>query len=326
MAQPLTLSVWSDENVKVADVLAAMEGLRKPERLPPFRTTVMTLVMLASRRSNADWAMSAVYELGGRHPARTLLILTDPYGDTGVDAEVRLLGGRADGAELWFEDIELTVRGDVTDHLDSLIEPFTVADLPVVSWFVDGLPAADDAMIRASDVILVDARGFGDTDCFETIASLLEERPVVDLSWVRLAPWRALLAGLFDGRELRPFLSGVRSVQVFGKTGPRHLLGGWLVDRLGLEHDVVELHDALHVSIGIDAVAGGRTARFEVVRAGDERMVTARAHISGGPESSSVVVLPDATPAWGLADALSHLERDPVYEGALRVALALPSA
>lgn len=323
MAEPVTLSVWSDENVKVAHVLDAIEGLRRPERLPPTRTTVMTLVMLASRRSNADWAMRAVHQLGGRHPARTLLLLTDPYGDTGIDAEVRLLGGSADGTNLWFEDVELTVRGDVTEHLDSLIEPFTVADLPVVVWFVDRLPDADDAMIRAADTILVDARGFGDTDCFDTLAALVDQRPVVDLSWVRLTPWRVLLAALFDGREFRPFVGAVRAVQVSGKTGPRHLLGGWLADRLDLAPEQVELTDALHVSIGVDAELDGRHARFEVVRQGDERLVASRARIVGGPESTSVVALPDATPVWGLPDALSRLDRDPVYEGALRLALTL---
>ncbi len=325
MAEPVTLSVWSDENVKVADVLAAIDDLRKPERLPPFRTTVMTLVVLASRHANAEWAMTAVHELGGRHPARTLLLLTEPYGEPGVDAEVRLLGGSAGGTDLWFEDVALTVRGAVTEHLDSLVEPFTVADLPVVTWFVDRLPDPRDAMLRASDVVVVDARGFGDNECFAVLAALLRERPVVDLSWVRLTPWRALLAGLFDGRETRPFLDGVQHVRVEGKRGPRHLLAGWLADRLSLDLTRIELVDALHVSIAVDAAAGGRAARFEVTRASDERLVTSTASIRGGPETSSVVTLPDATPAWGLPDALSHLERDPVYEGALRVALSLAS-
>lgn len=319
-----TLSLWSDESVRVADVLAALEDLRRPEPMPPTRTSVLTLVIVASVAkgpSAVDEATAALHELGGRHPARVLTLLVDSADaqEPRIDAEVRLLGGEAEGHPLWFEDVRLWVAGPVVGHLDSLIEPFTLPDLPVVAWFVDGLPAIDDPLLRAADVVMVDARSFGDTRCFGELVALTRRLPVVDLSWQRLQPWRELLGGLFESAQTRPYVRVVRSARVVGRTGPRHLLGGWLADRLSLPSAEVHLDAAEHVSIELRA----DDARFAVERTDDGRVVRAVADLAGGPTAATVVPLPPNTPAWGLAEAFSRLGRDAVYERALRTAIAL---
>lgn len=325
MAHPVeTLNSWSATDVRLRDVVAALDGLRRPARLSSTRTSVLTLVIVAARRQRAERAVAAVHELGGRHPARCIVILHGAEGgEAGVDAEVRLMGSQAEGHAVWFEDVELTVRGAALGHLDSLIEPFTLPDLPVVCWFVDGLPAAGDPLLDAADVALVDARDFGDVACFATIDALCRDRPVVDLSWVRLRPWRELMARLFEGHEFRPFVAGVRAATVLGKTGPRHLLGGWLADRLGLSPSQLRLEEHRHASLRLDAFHDGRAGVFQVVREGLERVVVASARLQDGPAFETPLVLPEATPAWGLAEALSRLGRDPVYEQALRSALTL---
>jgi glucose-6-phosphate dehydrogenase assembly protein OpcA len=318
------LSLWSEESVRVGDVLRALEDLRRPEPMPATRTSVLTLVIVATSRSSAVRAQAAVHELGGRHPARvlTLLLEDETAGAPGIDAEVRLLGGTAEGHDLWFEDVELCVRGPVVGHLDSLIEPLTLGDLPVVAWFVDSLPAADDPLLAAADVLLVDARELGDVGYFPTLTTLCRRQPVVDLSWTRLRPWRELLAGRFEGPAFRPFVDHVRRAEVYGRTGPRHLLSGWLADRLELASAARHVEEAEHVTIRLHAeLPSGARAVFEVVREGDVRRVRARADVVGGPTASAVVELPESTPAWGLADALAHLERDDVYERALQRAV-----
>jgi glucose-6-phosphate dehydrogenase assembly protein OpcA len=320
-----TLSLWSDEGVKVGDVVTALDDLRRPEPMPATRTSVLTMCIVGSERGEVERAKAAIHELGGRHPARVLDLVLDPEADggpPGIDAEIRLLGGEAEGHDLWFEDVELVVHGRATGHLDSLVEPLTLADLPVVAWSVDALLAIDDPLLRAADVLLVDSRALGGLDCFAQLAGLVRSHPVVDLSWVRLQPWRELLGGLFEGPDFRPFVAGVVRAEVSGHTGPRHLIGGWILDRLGLDRHHLHLEDAKHVSIVLHAeLPDGRRGRFEVVR-GDDRRVRAHADVEGGPTSTAVVALPEATPAWGLADALSRLERDPVYERALSRALS----
>jgi glucose-6-phosphate dehydrogenase assembly protein OpcA len=323
-----TLSLWSDEAVKVGDVLTALSDLRRPEPMPATRTSVLTLCIVAADAGEAARAQAAVHELGGRHPARVLHLVLDPEakdGPPGIDAQIRLLGGEAEGQELWFEDVELTVHGRATAHLDSLVEPLTMADLPVVAWFVDHLPDPDDPLLLAADVLLVDSRALGGIECFATLVELARTHPIVDLSWVRLQPWRELLGGLFEGPDFRPFVHHVRRAEVSGRTGPRHLIGGWLSDRLGLARGALHLEPDEHVSIRLHtelpAELGSTRARFQAVR-GDARRVDARADVEGGPTSSAVVRLPESTPAWGLADALSRLERDEVYECALARALS----
>jgi glucose-6-phosphate dehydrogenase assembly protein OpcA len=324
-AGPVLLSMWSEESVRVGDVVSALESLRKPEPMPATRTSVLTLVIVAREPSSAARAQAAVHELGGRHPARVLTLLLqdgEGVGAPGIDAEVRLLGGSAEGHELWFEDVELCVRGAVIDHLDSLIEPLTLGDLPVVAWFVDSLPEAADPLLAAADVLLVDAKELGDVGLFPTLTSLCRQKPVVDLSWTRLRPWRELLAGLFEGPAFRPFVAHVRRAEVFGRTGPRYLLSGWLADRLDLPASARHVQADEHVSIRLRCeLPTGEKAVFEVVREGDVRRVRARADVEGGPTATAVVELPESTPAWGLADALAHLERDEVYERALQRAV-----
>ena len=322
MAEPVAptlLSVWSEDGVRIGDVLRALEALRRPEPMPATRTSVLTLVIVATRRASAIRAQAAVHELGGRHPARVLTLVIDPTarGSAGIDAEIRLLGGSAEGKALWFEDVELDVHGEAARHLDSMIEPLTLSDLPVAVWFVDDLPALDDPLLAAADVLLVDARELDDVGALASLVELCGRQAVVDLSWTRLRPWRQLLAGLFEGPAFRPYVSEVRRSSVAGRTGPRLLLDGWLADRLGLPDAARHVEASDHVSIRLWCDG----ATFSVVREGDVRRVVARAVIEGGPSAEAVLQLPESTPAWGLADALSHLEHDPVYERALRRAV-----
>lgn len=323
MAQPVALtqlSAWSEYDVKVGTVLDALAGLRRGEVMPATRASVLTLVIVAREIEAARAAERLVHDLGGRHPARLLtLLLEDDVGSRrGLDAELQLLGGSAEGRDLYFEDIELRVRGPAAKHLDSLIEPFTLPDLPVVAWFTEELPAPDDPLVDAIDVVLVDTRVLGNSSCFPAIRALSRRRPVVDLSWVRLRPWREQLAGLFEGAEFRPFVSGVDDVLVTGHDGPRHILAGWLRERLAVRAEHLHLDAAEHVTIRLGATdARGRRASFEVDRPSDERMIVARAAIDGGPATEALVPLPPRRPAWGLAEALSFLGHDRVYERAL---------
>ncbi len=322
MAEPVTtLSSWSQDDAKVGDILAALESLRRPEAMPATRTSVLTLVIVALERESAERALDAIHELGGHHPARVLTVLVDQdrvEGPPRVDARVRLLGGEAAGSKLWFEDIDLDVQGRLTLHLQSLIDPMKLSDLPLVVWFVDQTPRSEDALLRTADVVMVDARQLGD-GCFDALVDLVDRRPIVDLSWVRLQPWRELLAGLFEGPAFRPFVHAVHRVEVSGRYGPRSLLAGWIADRLALSASALHLEAAEHVTIRLRCRnADGVEATFEVARLDGGRMVHARADVDGGPTSEATLQLPEATPAWGLADALAHLERDPLYEGALR--------
>ncbi|MGI8793302.1 MAG: glucose-6-phosphate dehydrogenase assembly protein OpcA [Acidimicrobiales bacterium] len=315
-------TVWAAENTDVASVLEALDTARR-QAVGATTAAVMTLVVVGHNQAAIKRAIDGLHQLGGRHPARAIALQIDDGAEPRLSASVAThraadgSGTHTDDAE----DIYLEVAGPVTRHLDSLVEPFTLPDLPVVAWFVDRLPAVGDPILNVADTVLVDARDFGGPDCFSAVAALLDLGPVVDLSWQRLQPWRSLLRSTFDTPRLLPFVGGVHAVAVEGKAGPRNLIGGWLIDRLDLPLSAVRLTEAQHVRIQVSAATGGEELAIGVGRDANDRMLRATAVIDGGPSFANRTPLPPAGPAWGLAEGLSNFDTDRVYARALRTAL-----
>jgi glucose-6-phosphate dehydrogenase assembly protein OpcA len=324
MADAVVLDTWVGRDVKLSDVLEAMVDLRQSSAREVYRTRVMTLIIVAQTDDEEYRSTQAMHALGIRHPARVLVIRPD-YGRTtsAIDARVTLYGGDTGSHPVSFGEIALTVKGAGCAHLDSIIEPFTLPDLPIVVWYPGALPELSHCLLDEADTVLVDTKESGDIDALAELVALERAAVAVDLSWVRLTPWRALLAALFDGPTYRPFASGVTSVEVAGKPGPRHLLGGWLSSRLGLAPSAIRLTDARHVGVWMSATYQDQQASFSAVRSDGERIVRAGAHIDGGPSHEELLPLPDDSLTWSLAYALTHLRRDPIWEQALPDAVRL---
>jgi glucose-6-phosphate dehydrogenase assembly protein OpcA len=298
----------------MGDVLDALHRLRGSDRTAT-RTSVVTLVAVARDAEELQRACDTTETLGGRHPGRTVVVHALEDEPEGLAARVRLLEGSADDTRVWSEDVTLTVKGPAARHLDSLIEPLTLPDLPLAVWYVGTCPSPDDALCETAEVVLVDSKEVGD-DGLADLMPVHNSRTLIDLTWVRLTPWRLLLAGLFEGRVYRPYVTKVDRAEVRGKPGVRDLLGGWLASRLELGD--VRLEDDRHAAMRLVAGDG----EFTVERREDERLVRAAARIAGGPGHEELLPLPDMTLAWSLAEALSDLEGDRVYGEALEAALS----
>jgi glucose-6-phosphate dehydrogenase assembly protein OpcA len=317
-----SLGTWAEENTSVGAVEEAVGNLRRKGVRGAVRTAVLTLVALVDGdQSESAFVVDTVREMSARHPTHAIVITTDPGAPRGLDAEVQLHAVDREGSSVCFEDVLLHVRGPAAGHLDSVVEPFTLPDLPCVVWLPTRLPTLDERILGAADRVIVDSRFLGETSVFGDLVAVSRRLPVTDLSWVRLTPWRELLAGLFEGGEFRPFVHGVRSVTVVGKTGPRHLLGGWLVSRLGLKPAAVHFEEGEHVSMDVVAEHDGRTARFSVERRSDEREVHASAEIAGGPSHRRTLRLRDRSAARVLGLALARMGHDPVWEQAVAAAV-----
>ena len=321
-----TLGSWQADSVTVGQVEAALSDLRRHEERAAVRTSVLTLVVVAKDPGEADETLGVVRHLGARHPSRTLVLVPDEDDGEGsrldASAAVRLL--ERDGRAVCVEEVILEVRGRARHHLDSLVEPFTLPDLPVAVWLPSRLPSPGDPLLESADRVIVDTRVVGSqADALSRLASLSKRCAVTDLSWSRLKPWRQLLASLFEGRVYRPFLDGVQSVEVQGRPGPRHLLAGWLMSRLGLPRAKVHLADDEHASIKLACSHEGRAGHFQVERKGDERVIDASVRIEGGPSYEQKVQFGEAWPSRSLADSLTRMGHDEVYEGALQAAVGL---
>ena len=320
-----TLGSWSAEGTTVAEVDRALSQLRAAEQRAAVRTAVVTLVaVVTGGNEEAAEAVEVLHELGGRHPSRSLVLVADATGaEAGLDAEVRVHALERDGRVVCFEDIVLRTRGPVLGHLDSVVEPFALADLPVVLWYPRGRPRLDDPILNVADRVIVDQRALAGAGGFRELVALAERLPVADLSWVRLQPWRELFAGLFEGAAFRPFADGVRSAVVRARAGPRHLLAGWLLSRLHLPRAELHLEDAPFASLEVVAEHAGQQGRFAVTRRGDERIVEAEVDIEGGPSNRRTLRLRERSPARVLGQALGIVGHDDVYEQALAAAATL---
>jgi glucose-6-phosphate dehydrogenase assembly protein OpcA len=322
MADAVAIDTWDGQGVRVGEVVKALTDLQhETGDRNTARTAVMTLIAVAATDEQADGATRALRALGRHHPARILIIRPDPDQVATLDAQARLYAVDADGHLINFEEITLWVSGQAAKHLDSLVEAFTLSDLPVALWFVNSVPEPTDPLLTVASAVLLDSR-----DAQGQLRSLLElarRRTVVDLSWARLAPWRELLANLFDPPDARVWLDGVSEVEVHGKTGPRHLLGGWLASQLDLRPNQVVLSDGRHVEIRVTSRRGSDTALFEVQRGDQHRTVSAQAILPSGVTPVQSITLAEDPLPTALATALTRLKPDVTWEKALSAATTL---
>jgi glucose-6-phosphate dehydrogenase assembly protein OpcA len=319
-----TISSWQSDSVTAAQVEAALSELRRHEERAAVRTSVLTLVVVVGDHDEAAETLDIVRHLGARHPSRTLVIVLrdDDSQETRLDASVSVCAIEREGRAVAVEEVTLEVRGPGRHHLDSLVLPFTLADLPVAVWLPDSLPGRGDPLLEAAHRVIVDTRVVGyRADALSRLSALTHKVAVTDLSWWRLKPWRNLLASLFEGRIYRPFLRDVHSLDVMGHAGPRHLMAGWLMSRLALPRSIVHLGDAEHLSIMLVATNEGRRGQFAVERKGDERVIDASVEIEGGPSFQQKVQMGEDWQSRSLADALAHMGHNETYEAALHAAL-----
>jgi len=334
-----TLAEWTGRGTNVGEVLRQLEGLRRRgQRSLASRTSVVTLVVLAPSAVDAWDAVATVHQFGGHHPARSIVLVPQPDGPDRLDARVSLTAAQSGGHQVWFEDIVLSVSGRAAGRLGSLVEPFTLADLPVAVWYLGAAPSSGDDLLAAADAVLIDSKltvgeegGDAEDDgpggalperaTLDAVVGLFGRLPVLDLAWIRLRPWRELLASMVDGVAFRPALDDLTSATVAGKAGARALLGGWLASRLHLPPGAMHLKPARHASLGLTGRIEGRTATFSVERMPGERLVRATASVEDGPSFTDVLALPEPDPSWALAQALSGLRPDKAYEDAVRAGL-----
>ncbi len=324
MAEAVAVDTWDAEGVLLTDVASALADLRHQSiGRTPIRTAVMTLVAVIPGDEQAYSASRALRALGRHHPARIVLLRPDPDRVASLDGRAALYATEADGHHLYFEEVTLMVGGQAANHLDSVVEPFTLADLPVPVWYASDIPDPSDPLLSVGTAVIVDSRDAADTVHLRSLLELARRRTVVDLSWIRLRPWRELLADLFSPPARRVWLQSVERVEVTGKVGPRQLLGGWLVSQLRLLPDQVALVDAQHVEIRLVCRRNGQTATFEVVRGRPRRTVEARAEVPGETASmaaGAAIPLAENPLATSLAEGLTHLEPDVIWERALSAA------
>lgn len=320
---PEEFAHWSEEGVRVGDVSAALDRLRSEHRRAATVTRVVNLVVVSGGAAEAHGAAAVTRTLNALHPGRTIVLDCAAGRPPGIDAEVSLYQSVAGGEEVWWEEVRLRVGGPACGHLDSLVAPLVLSDVPLVAWYTAGVPTVSDRLARSAPVVVIDSEqaveaGDSPQALLHDVSGLLERRSVVDLAWVRTSAWRRLAAELFSPGRLRPFVRGVDGARVHGPEMASRLLAGWLVDRLGPGAPEAERSRAGELSIELLAHGAGRPGRFSLEQRGGS--LTGRAEVSGRQRLSMTVRLPDDLLAWSVSEALTHLGGDELYGAAVRAA------
>jgi len=209
-----------------------------------LRSSVLNLIVVTDEES-APEITDSVSKLAGRHPARAVVFISDPEGESNVDVGLSAFcharGGG--GVQVCAEQVTIHAEGPPAMHLESLAGPLLIPDLPVYLWcpgeFSPRSPGFA-AMAELADRVIVDsAASESQESCLREIAALVEdpEMPAIgDLQWVGLSPWRSLLADTFGAPERAGDLEKIESAEVLYAPGGENralLLVGWLASTLG---------------------------------------------------------------------------------------------
>src|SRR5262245_45973684 len=168
--------IWSGQHLK--------DGEGDPTRQVAARTSVMNLIVVARRPETAERSAATMQALTGRHPSRTIVILSaDPDGPSWLDArvEAHCVVPREDAPETCAETIHITCGGEGGRHLAAIATPLVVHDLPVAVWWpgeplLTRQPARE--LLDGADRLIVD----GSTWSGDGLTRLREMAELVDTS------------------------------------------------------------------------------------------------------------------------------------------------
>ena len=197
--------------------------------------------------------LNRLERVGRYHASRTILCAVESGRNT-IDASVAITTdaqARPGEFSLIRERVVLDLGPRQLEKLDTIVDPLLVSDIATLAWSPHGHHEAIDALMRLTQVVLVDSINEPDPASAVTRARHLARAAyVVDLAWLRSTPWRERVAATFDPPQWRDELRRIDSVTVRHRPDSSIagvLFFGWLAARLGWEPGpVVSANGALH--------------------------------------------------------------------------------
>jgi glucose-6-phosphate dehydrogenase assembly protein OpcA len=199
---------------------------------------VLNLVAVVDRQWRGE-IENRLERVGRYHASRTVLCAVAP-GRRTIDARATVIvddRGLAGEFATTHEHLVVDIGTEHVRHLDTIVDPLVVTDLPTMLWAPHGHAEAIDALLPLAQAVLLDSVDEPDLeDAIGRARELSKRAYVVDLAWLRSTPWRERIAASFGPSRYRLQLPTISSVEI------RHhpdsavagvLLLGWLASRLG---------------------------------------------------------------------------------------------
>ncbi|MDO4910659.1 MAG: glucose-6-phosphate dehydrogenase assembly protein OpcA, partial [Corynebacterium sp.] len=159
---------------------------------------VLTLLVTADKDQPLDEIMQLTTEATREHPARILILTSDPSADENrLDADVRI-GGDAGASEI----INMHLYGELAHQHAAVVTPLLLPDTPIVSWWPrtapldpSSVPLGKIAQRRVTDAL---------NDPSDGALALRRSNYSAgdsDLAWSRITQWRGVVATCLDGPQ-----------------------------------------------------------------------------------------------------------------------------
>jgi glucose-6-phosphate dehydrogenase assembly protein OpcA len=200
--------------------------------LPHSRASVLNLIVTVVDSEAADRVVHTLIDLGVRHPSRAIVLV--PEAGTGLeplDARISThchdaIGG---GDRVCYEEVVLSVRGEAAYHLNGIVAPLLIHDLPTHIWWPGDPPFTDpvfDQLVEMGDRVIVDSSDFSDLlSGLRRTATMRRRSGVGDLSWERLTWWQELTAQFFDAPRFRRYLPNLSRLRIRYALAPQSSAG-----------------------------------------------------------------------------------------------------
>jgi glucose-6-phosphate dehydrogenase assembly protein OpcA len=242
--------IWAQPNLQ-----RDLDGDDEQDRHIAARTSVMNLVVIARRPEVGERCAATIESLTGRHPSRTLIVLpADPDGPSWLDAQIQAhcVLPRENAPATCAETIYLMCGGESGRHLDAIVAPLLIHDLPVTLWWPDeppfGTEPANDVFAMCNRLVVDGSTWHGSGLAqIRHLAALQERQPIAisDFALVRQSRWREAIASIFDIPDFLPYLRHLRRISVTygvreeGGVETTNIVkpvyhAAWLASRLGM--------------------------------------------------------------------------------------------
>lgn len=233
----VVMPMWAAEDTSVREIEAQLGRIweTRMDTLPPLpdgsaniaekgrshaRASVLNLIVTAPDGEAAERIAATMMGLGVRHPSRAIVLVADPGEGDALDASITVHchPGAVRAEQICHETIVLTCHGEPAHHLDGVVAPLLIHDLPTHVWWPGDPPFEDpvfDQLVDMSDRLIVDSSDFGELlTGYRRLTNLRRRSGVGDLSWERLAWWHEVTAQFFDTPRFRRYLPNLNRIRI----------------------------------------------------------------------------------------------------------------
>jgi hypothetical protein len=209
------------------EVSRQMKEAQGPGEAPVSLARMSNLVIFCNRADQAAAVSALVPDIVTVHPARVLLLFSEPGAEGAeISAAVKVRGKKAGSQFICSEQIVLRAREAAIDSLSFAVRALAIGDLPTNLWWASTQPPPLAGTLlyglaEYAQQLVFDSQGWVDPHRavaatanwlagFERTPEQVRWRVASDLNWRRLKYWRRLLAQGLDPHSM----PGVAKIQL----------------------------------------------------------------------------------------------------------------